>query len=64
MLNRSILSRTILNRSPQFNSTHGIKEEKKEYLSIIKNQEVEGLCWAYSLASTIEMSYALKTGNR
>ena len=59
-----MFKRTLLSRVNGFNGTHGLKQEQKDYLSVIKNQGQEGLCWAYALTSTIEMSYALKTGNR
>ena len=59
-----MFKRQLLSRAATFNATHGIKESKKDYLSIIKDQGQEGLCWAYALTSTIETNYALKTGNR
>ena len=59
-----MFKRQLLSRAAAFNATHGIKEDKKDYLSITKNQGNEGLCWAYALTSTIETNYALKTGNR
>lgn len=51
-------------RFPFFNSLYGVTEEIKDYLSLTKDQGQEGLCWAYSLSSAMELSYALQTGNR
>ena len=69
MLKRATISlRRLLHLQPPkdivFTAEHGVTNDKRNFLSIIKNQGQEGLCWAYSLASTIEISYALKTGNR
>ena len=63
MLNITFLRKT-LSRPRDFTATHGITSDKRDYLSITKNQGTEGLCWAYALTSTFEMSYALKSGNR
>lgn len=54
----------LLSRAREFSAMCGITDDKKDYLSIIKNQGNEGLCWAYSLTSAIEMKYALQSGNR
>ena len=59
-----MFKRTILSRLAQFTALHGINQKENDYLSIIKNQGEEGLCWAYALTSAIEMNYARKTGNR
>ena len=59
-----MFKRQLLSRAEAFTATHGINQSQKDYLSIIKNQGNEGLCWAYALTSTIETNYALKTGNR
>lgn len=56
--------RTILSRPKQFTSKHGINHTLNDYLSITKDQQQEGLCWAFSLTSAFEMSYARDTGNR
>lgn len=56
--------RTILSRPRQFTSKHGINHTLNDYLSIPKDQQQEGLCWAFSLTSAFEMSYARDTGNR
>jgi len=54
----------LLSRLIYFNAIAGVNTTYKDYLSITKDQGEEGLCWAYSLTSAIEMKYALKTGNR
>lgn len=59
-----MLKRTLLSRIDAFQATHGITDDKKEYLSLIKNQDQEKFAFAYALTSTIEMSYAFDTGNR
>ena len=58
-----MFKRQLLSRAEYFTAKHGIKENTKDYLSITKDQGSEGLCWAYALTSTIEMNYALKSGN-
>lgn len=63
-MNKTLFTRSVLSRPPVFNSTHGITNDKKDYISITKDQKTEGLCWAYALASTFEMNYALSSGNR
>lgn len=63
MFNITFLRKT-LSRPRDFNATHGITTDKRDYLSITKDQGTEGLCWAYALTSTFEMAYALKSGNR
>ena len=54
----------LLSRYAAYTALHGIKNDKKDYLSIIKDQGNEGFCWAYSLTSSVEMKYALSSGNR
>lgn len=63
MFNITFLRKT-LSRPRVFTATHGITTDKRDYLSITKDQGTEGLCWAYALTSTFEMAYALKSGNR
>lgn len=54
----------LLSRAREFTATHGMTEEYKDYISIVKNQGDLNLCWAYSLTSAIEMKHALVSGNR
>ena len=55
---------SLLSRYAGFTATHGILNNEKEYISMAKNQNTEGLCWAYALTSSMETIYALKSGNR
>ena len=64
LIKMQMMRMKLLSRNIAYNATHGITTEYKDYLSIPKNQGTEGLCWAYSLTSAIEMKYALKSGNR
>lgn len=54
----------LLSRMVEYEATHGITQQYKDYLSIIKDQGNTSYCWAYSLTSAIEMKHALNTGNR
>ena len=54
----------LLSRMVEYEAMHGITQQYKDYLSIIKDQGRTSYCWAYSLTSAIEMKHALNTGNR
>ncbi len=55
---------SLLSRLPRFNALHGVTNKYRDYLSIMKDQGTDGLCWAYSLSSAMETRYALDSGNR
>lgn len=61
-LNKMLLR--LLSRANEFTAIAGITNDFKDYLSIVKNQGEEGLCWAYSLTSIIEIKYGIQSGNR
>lgn len=54
----------LLSRNVAYTALHGITNEYKDQLSVIKNQQTQGYCWAYALTSAIEMKFAMDTGNR
>ena len=63
-MNMNMMRMKLLSRLYAYNASHGITTEYKDYISVPKDQGTEGLCWAYSLSSAIEMKYAFESGNR
>ena len=63
-MNMNMMRMKLLSRLTNYTALHGMTTKYKDYLSIPKHQGNEGLCWAYSLSSAIEMKYALESGNR